>query len=429
MWECKGGYRLVLWVWLWVVAVGLLHWWLIPVTPWHAGHGLLAGGDWVTFQAQAVELAERIRQEGWSAWSLRYEGQAPASLAAALYALTGVKQPWIVLPVHGVLYGVAVRAALAIVEALGVTGRWRWLAVLPFLFPSSVLIYSQLHKDILSAPGLLLVAYAWVRVLGGIDGVGHIWQPLVAACVGLWLVWWPRPYLAQIALGICVVLWLLACAAAVHERVFARVKQATVLLLVLFASYGAAQRVETLRVEAQRVETPSCDTWKPEVRLPLIDRPMAALFCYRHRFIQAYSGQGANIDHDRLLTNYRKVIEYLPRALQIGLFAPFPTDWFDTGTSPGSRVKRMLAGLEMAVVYVLLIGIVWILKQRRVCWFAIALLVFGVAGALFYAYSSPNVGTIYRMRFPFLVLLVCIGTAGWAHRVRSAVPRGSACAA
>ena len=150
MWECKGGYRLVLWVWLWVVAVGLLlHWWLIPVTPWHAGHGLLAGGDWVMFQAQAVELAERIQQEGWSAWSLRYEGQAPASLAAALYALTGVKQPWIVLPVHGVLYGVAVRAALAIVEALGVTGRWRWLAVLPFLFPSSVLIYSQLHKDIL----------------------------------------------------------------------------------------------------------------------------------------------------------------------------------------------------------------------------------------------------------------------------------------
>ncbi len=28
----------------------VLQGWIIPATPWHGGHGLLAGGDWLYFQ-------------------------------------------------------------------------------------------------------------------------------------------------------------------------------------------------------------------------------------------------------------------------------------------------------------------------------------------------------------------------------------------
>ena len=249
----------------------------------------------------------------------------------------------------------------------------------------------------------------------------------------MWLIWWPRLYLAQISLGIGIAFWVLACMTALRERALPRAAYASTLLLALFISYSVAQRVPAQQGTAQQgtaqqgtaqqttAPWSSCDTWNPEVRLPLIDGRVSALFCYRHGLIRANSGQGSNIDHDRLLTNYREAIEYLPRALQVGLLAPFPVDWFKAGTSPGSQIKRMVSGLEMATVYVLWIGIIWAFKQRRVRLTSIALLIFGVAGVLFYAYSSPNVGTIYRMRFPFTVMLICLGSAGWAYRLRSCV--------
>lgn len=143
--------------WLWVMLTGLLlQLWIIPATPWHAGQGLLAGGDWIQFQEQALRLAAAIENAGWSAWELRFEGQAPASMAAAVYAVTGLSEPWVLLPLQGLLYGVAIWAAVDVARRIGVNERLLWLVVLPFVVPSSLLIFGQIHKDILSLPGVLL---------------------------------------------------------------------------------------------------------------------------------------------------------------------------------------------------------------------------------------------------------------------------------
>ena len=68
----RGG-TLLIGGWAWVLITGvLLQWWVIPATPWHAGYGLLAGGDWVMFHEQALQLAESIEREGWSAGSMSF---------------------------------------------------------------------------------------------------------------------------------------------------------------------------------------------------------------------------------------------------------------------------------------------------------------------------------------------------------------------
>ena len=64
-------WKLWLGAWLWVLVLGAsLQLYILPATPWHAGHGLLAGGEWVMFQDQALKPAKEVRQQGWSAWTL-----------------------------------------------------------------------------------------------------------------------------------------------------------------------------------------------------------------------------------------------------------------------------------------------------------------------------------------------------------------------
>jgi hypothetical protein len=63
-----------------------------------AGHGLLRGGDWIGFHEDANAMAQKIARQGWSAFELRPRGQAPVGITAAVYALTGIHEPWIMVP-------------------------------------------------------------------------------------------------------------------------------------------------------------------------------------------------------------------------------------------------------------------------------------------------------------------------------------------
>lgn len=364
--------------WLWVMLTGLLlQLWVIPATPWHAGHGLLAGGDWVQFQEQALRLAAAIENAGWSAWELRFEGQAAVDVA----------------------------------RRIGVNERLLWLVVLPFVFPSSLLIFGQIHKDILSLPGVLLIAWGWVMVLTDKTPKARFWfHAAMASVAGVLLVWWVRPYQAQLLLMTGFLIGIGAAISAAAVRRWAAAAGPVLVLTVMMGTYGTAEKLTA-------PAAPACATWQPEVTIPAIGGAAASLFCYRHHFIRHHPGEAANIDHDRLLTNYGEAVRYLPRALQIGLLAPFPTHWLGEASSPGGQVKRLLGGVEMLGFYVLLMGLIWAFRPVTNTWGVAALSVIGIGGILFYAYSSPNVGALYRYRFPFLMLLILIAALGWSNRL------------
>lgn len=56
-----------------LVALSLQKIFLPYVIPWlYAGHDLLVGGDLLMFHELAVDLANDIRQQGWSAWDGSY---------------------------------------------------------------------------------------------------------------------------------------------------------------------------------------------------------------------------------------------------------------------------------------------------------------------------------------------------------------------
>ena len=123
---------------------------------------------------------------------------------------------------------------------------------------------------------------------------------------------------------------------------------------------------------------------------------------------------GSTIDADVRLHDRGDMIRYLPRATMIGFFAPFPNMWFAAGRQVGTT-GRGIAGLETLSTYGLeclaVLGI-WSGRRKLAVW-----LLAGVAGLGIVALGLivNNIGALYRLRYPFWILLVILGAGGFVR--------------
>ncbi len=132
----------------------------------HAGNGLLAGRDWVGFHAQAVVEAQRILQDGWSEFRLRPDtDNSIVGIIAFFYVLFG-PNPWVLLPLNAAMFATGGAALFSILKQLDLEDEEAIIAILPYLlFPSSLLQYGQIHKDVFCTAGVLVVLWTWVCLL------------------------------------------------------------------------------------------------------------------------------------------------------------------------------------------------------------------------------------------------------------------------
>lgn len=124
----------------------------------------------------------------------------------------------------------------------------------------------------------------------------------------------------------------------------------------------------------------------------------------RWDYERAEGGAGL-IDQGIVFGDARQLLLYTPRAMAIGLFAPFPNQWFDEGRQSG-KIGRRVAAAEMLVTYVLFVFAVlafWRARKSRATWLLALIMVFGVTTV---ALIVPNLGAMFRMRYGFLILLV-----------------------
>ena len=79
---------------------------------------------------------------------------------------------------------------------------------------------------------------------------------------------------------------------------------------------------------------------------------------------------------------------------------------------------RRVAGVEMIGMYLSLIFFpyaVWRWRSKVELWLSAS---FGSILLLMYGYATPNIGSLYRLRYGFLMLLVAVGVAGAIARWR-----------
>lgn len=413
------------------------------VPGWHAGHGLLNGGDWIWFHQLAVEMSENIHMNGWGEWMLRPQGQAPAGIAAAIYTLT-VTEPWAVIPLNAALHATAAVVLIVIIQRL--TSRWQYalLASLPFIFyPSAMTWYTQLHKDGFFILGSLVFLLGWVMMVERIDSFSslkRIIKPYLFIIIGAMLVWVVRPYGVQIMQGVSL---LIAVGIIVYVLVFKKYLQSfgakslliPVLLCFIIVSLTPFtwQGIDMIKVPS--VETPSVDKPgagvdkpAPDVETPgvgvdkpsehwrstlpsQLDNAFYTLATIRNSFIESYPDAGSNIDTDIRFHSSWDVIAYIPRAIEVALLAPFPNMWLESGSSINGSFIRKVSGIEMLGIYFGLLFALLSFKKWRTkpAWWIIISFCGGMM--VVYALVGVNIGTLYRTRYGFIMTIVALGLA------------------
>ena len=381
------------------------------------------------YLADAVSLVSQLRQAGIAAWA-----SAPFPLHTKLYSL--------VFAALGPLVGFNVLAAeplnllcyLVIVFLVFKTGSeiadariGRIAAIVVAIWPTFLLHTTQILKDPLSIAlllGLIFLAIGWLtRSFTRIRG---LWTGLLGGALAM-LLWFVKP--SQWALTLMVVLLSLVfqCLRFIQLKKIASGNLIGGIALLVFGlgipmlgpllirpyrnphphpsltviGSGANQQV------AAADPTKSLAIKEPSTSSDPLTRLRERITWTRYLFV-TYPGTGSNIDTEVRLESWREVIRYLPRAAEIGLLAPFPRMWFASGAQVG-RLGRMLSGAEMLMMYVVMVLVSWGLWKRRGQLATWLLVTIAVLSVFVLGVVTANVGALYRMRYPFWILLIIVG--------------------
>jgi murein biosynthesis integral membrane protein MurJ len=392
---------------------------LLPMVPsLHAGMGLL-NADSVEFHSVAVSLAESIKTHGWgvlSVWPTR-SSTGNVAVLAVLYTFFG-PDPVVIIPVNAAIHATCGVMIFAIARSLfeGRVGVYSGVisAVLFVGFPSSLNWYAQLHKDGYTILGSLIILYSWIRGLERPFSPRSALLFFLGTIAGLCLVLFVRPYNARLLLATSVIITVftfgyLAFKGELRSKwhVLGYFVGAVVIFAVMIPSprHGTLEDEDVVDLTAVNWE------WKTSGWVPnQIEKPIRQAAALRVHTIVSGREKGAKslIDEERMPDNVASVIAYIPRAFEIGLLAPFPSDWFKSRS-----VLRLIGALETMVWYLLMPGVFMVLLWRRSLTIYVVLL-FATVFLIIYSFTLPNVGTMYRIRYLYLFLFILMGASGWS---------------
>lgn len=413
---------------------------LLPIiSPESAGTGLLPN-DATYFHAVATNLASDIREFGWDRWRIFPAQGASGNVAilALVYALFG-NDPALIIPINAALHSLGGILIFKIVQEIANNQRVGLYAgiisaTLFVAFPSALNWYGQNHKDVYVILGMLLILFSLIRalrrdVLPKTLAVGFFLFLIGAMLVGI-----ARPYNFKPLLVLISGILLVVCLIQLYKSDF-RANFSAILFLgyaaivLMFGVQWAAQAEYAqnggayarwqpsgqlssgqLSSDMAQVILPKSWAWENSSWLPqFVNDQLETVARTRAGLIEYGVAGNANsmMDVHKAPQNVTEVITYLPRALQLAVFAPFPNSWF-----ADFSIFRLLSSLEMLVVYICLPGIILLLRYNRSpsVWVAIC---FSLFFLMIHGFTISNLGTLYRLRYAYLFVLLSLGVLGW----------------
>lgn len=416
----------------------------------HAGHGLLKSSfDSIGFHDLAMDLTAKMRVSGWSAWQLRPSGQSPAGIASVLYYLI-CPDPRILIPISAALHATA---ALSLFSLLNLFVKKRndvILCVLPFLvFPSNWQWTAQWHRDGFSILGAVMMLQGIVLTAGLARNRQKGWFPAYFRCAfyygaGIFFIWIARPYVLTIIdlfVKLVFSIVLIFCSVNALKKRFAWHKTLLVALLMLLVIFtlkrstvnsglielkgSSAQETKAVpqsnqadsnKVWINKAIVPGSveHQWTGTQQLPMfIESKAFGLAQVRRGFRFSAPEAKSNIDRDIGFGCAKDILMYVPRAIQVVFLSPFPSQWFENGSSPANSLMRRISAFEMLIVYFALLCLpftVWYWRRRIELWIIV---IFCFSILLIYGLAVCNIGTLYRMRYLYIMTLAALGIAGF----------------
>jgi 4-amino-4-deoxy-L-arabinose transferase-like glycosyltransferase len=368
---------------------------LLPNTFDQNGTGLTFAIDGASYQRVASNLADEMQTNGIAAWT-----NTKAPFHSRVYSLSFVTFGRVLghnifgaEPLNLLFY----LSILTCIYFLGreiFDGRAGFVAAMTVaLWPSFLLHSTQLIRDPISIACFL----ALVLVLTLLLSREFAWRGSVGAGVSgavvvtlFWLVRGNMWNLVLFAVALTFVL-LLARIVQRHRLMLGNV---IALLVIITAVLLVPPRLES--------------TTLPGIRPPETSTRVVKQIAARRAGFRFYTSQASNIDRDVQFYTFGDIVRFVPRALVIGFFAPFPKMWFQAGSF--GHAGRLLSGAETLAMYFmyLLVGLsLWQDRRNLRMWFVFLI---AATGMLALGLVVVNAGALYRIRYVFWMLLIVIGS-------------------
>jgi len=226
-----------------------------------------------------------------------------------------------------------------------------------------------------------------------------------------------RPYTLQMVLfGQSAMLFVLAIGSYKNKKMLPLLAGiASIAITVSFLDLKKGSEVST-------AESIPCVAWLHAWHVPYVESALIEIACIRSRLFEYSKAATSNLDSEVAFHSAGDVLAYSPRAAQIGFFSPFPNMWFSEKSSYQSQFFRAVAAVETLVMYVALLGVLLQFGlmfstqsgvSREQFLATVALLFFSLIWVEVYALTTGNIGSIYRVRFPMMLLWIGMGVLAW----------------
>lgn len=394
---------------------------LIPSIPSLHAPGSTLTPDSTYFNEVAMKLANDINLHGWTSWKLypAIAASGQSSYLAILYVFFGI-HPIYAVPFNAFFHAFSsVLIYLIVLEILGANNFSKYPAFLSaslfVAFPSALTWVGQIHKEACLSTGLLLALWGIMKILSNKTGRYRAISIFCALILSLILIASMKPYILQILSVVILIIIALQCMRIFPSTLFSMGMLtafflATIFILILVNRDSDSSYISNwLSGESFMVHNYS---WKRTDYLPeFLDRKIQVIASSRVGAISAGEAIQANsmIDIDIKPTNAIETLQYIPRAFQVSLLAPFPNTWFKS-----TNIVSLVSALEMIIFYITFFGLLFFIPLRIFNYKILLCLIFACLPLIIFGISSPNIGTLYRIRYTFEMILLVLGICGWA---------------
>ncbi len=192
---------------------------------------------------------------------------------------------------------------------------------------------------------------------------------------------------------------------------------ALVMLLVIAAALLVPTRLESTTLPGVRPPlTPLAipTAGQPAAREGVLNTAIKQISTRRAGF-RFYHARASDIDPDVQFSSTGEIVKFIPRALVIGFFAPFPQMWVEEGSF--GRATRVVSGLETLAMYALYLAVGWCVWRERRNQKMWLLFLVATIGMLALGLVVVNAGALFRLRYAFWMMLIVLAAKGMLDRI------------
>ena len=353
--------------------------------------------DGKTYDAIALEKQISIEYDFFTNFELFPKDHFPAGVASLIYFLFG-HLPIANIILNCLLFSFALVLIFRLLNQFVSNEIAFFTSIVLCILPSSQILILHINKDIYAALGFLsIICSIFFLEKYNLE----LLKIFLIAIFGVLILWASRPYIIEDFLLITGILAILNVAFVKNDQ--RKINKLCLIIILFSLLFGISNVFNSGHEFFKRpppVSPPTTHEGQPRFAPP----PLETIITVRRNYINDYGDSTLLIDKDYQFSSTLDLVQYLPRAVQIGTIGPR----FEK-LEPGN--KRLFVSIFKAealiVSIIFLLSSVLLIMKRNIIFLRTSFTIFLISSVmiLVFVIAIPNFGTLIRMKAPFLVLI------------------------